>query len=361
MRRRSRYVMKLFNPNTRTCPIFRSRRDADLTRAIYRRVPVLVDESRKEGGNPWGVRFVRMFDQTNDAGLFQTADDLTAEKCKRERPIWKKGKKCYLPLYEAKMVQAYDHRAASVVVKADNWMRQGQTVETSLVEHQNPEFSVEPRWWVDESAVDSVLPGQSAGYLCYKDITSPTNLRTMIAAFVPRVAAANSAPLILTGPETTPQAACCLLANLNSFAMDFVARQKVGGLHLNFFIVEQLSIFPPDFYSEKCPWARRQTLRTWISDRVLKLTCTSNDMIPLAQAAVIDPPVHKWKPDERADLQAQLDAAYFLLYGLDRADVEYILSTFSASGDQGGPLVGTGTALTRILDHYDRLRESSVS
>jgi hypothetical protein len=65
---------KLLNPNTHTCPIFRSRRDAELTKAIYRRVSVLVDKTRKEGGNPWGVRFFTMFHQTNDAELFHTAD-----------------------------------------------------------------------------------------------------------------------------------------------------------------------------------------------------------------------------------------------------------------------------------------------
>ena len=62
--------LALLNPNTRTCPIFRSRQDAELTKAIYRRVPILVDESRMEGGNPWGIRFVTMFHQTNDAELF---------------------------------------------------------------------------------------------------------------------------------------------------------------------------------------------------------------------------------------------------------------------------------------------------
>jgi hypothetical protein len=46
----------LLNPNTRTCPIFRTRDDADLTKEIYKRVPILIDKSRKEGGNPWDVR-----------------------------------------------------------------------------------------------------------------------------------------------------------------------------------------------------------------------------------------------------------------------------------------------------------------
>lgn len=43
----------LLNPNTKTGPVFRTRADADLTRAIYQRVPVLVHEAR--GENPWGV------------------------------------------------------------------------------------------------------------------------------------------------------------------------------------------------------------------------------------------------------------------------------------------------------------------
>ena len=72
-------------------------------------------------------------------------------------------------------------------------------------------------------------------------------------------------------PEAEPRRECCLLANLNSFAYDYVARQKVGSVHLNFFIVEQLPTLPPDTYADKCPWAKRETLEHWISERVLKL------------------------------------------------------------------------------------------
>jgi hypothetical protein len=39
---------KLLNPNTRTCPTFRSRRDAEVTKAIHRRIPVLVDTSLRD-------------------------------------------------------------------------------------------------------------------------------------------------------------------------------------------------------------------------------------------------------------------------------------------------------------------------
>ena len=350
--------LKLLNPNSRTCPIFRSRRDAEITKAIYRRVPVLVNESRKKGGNPWGVRFVRMFDQTNDAELFHTAEQLKKIGFKPSGAVWKKGKEKFLPLYEAKMVQAYDHRAAGVVVDEKNWMRQGQTEATTLVEHQNPEFAAISRWWVAEEEVVRVLEKpRPSGFIGFKDITSATNQRTMIAAAIPWAAVTNHFPLILA--QASPRLEMCLLANLNSLAYDYAARQKIGAVTLNFFIVEQLPTLPPDRYAARCPWDKRQTLEKWISDRVLALTCTANDMIPLAKAAGLDPPVHKWKEDERAELMAELDAAYFILYGLSREDAEYILSTFQGAGRTDAGLLDGQTAAQRVLEEYDRLRDRS--
>jgi hypothetical protein len=347
--------IKLLNPNSRTCPVFRSRRDAELTKAIYRRVPVLVDKNRKEGGNPWGVKFFTMFHQTNDAELFRTAEQLKSEGFKRKGAVWKKGKSVFLPLYEAKMVQMYDHRAASVVLDRENWMRQGQTLPTDLVQHQNPEYVVEPRWWVDQAEVARALAGRTpTTFVSFKDITSPTNVRTMIAAIIPWSAVTNHLPLIMT--ECDVPANLCLMANLNAIVLDYATRQKIGGVTLNFFIVEQLPIFPPDSYADRCPWDKRRTLEKWISDRVLKLTCTSNDMIPLAEEAGFDPPVHQWKPAERADLMAELDAAYFLLYGIERDDVEYMLSTFSGVRKEADGLFGPSDTGGRILKYYDRLR-----
>jgi type I restriction-modification system DNA methylase subunit len=352
--------IKLLNPNTRTCPIFRSNRDAEITRAIYRRVPVLIDKSRNEGGNPWNIKFLRMFDQTNDAELFVTEEELKAKKYKRNGARWEKGKKVFLPLYEAKMYRPYDHRFGSVYVKKENWMIQGQTSEAKLVDHQNPEFAVTPRWWIDSSAVsDRLGAGQWNALLSFRDIARATDTRTMIASFIPYSAVLNAAPLILTNPQIESRAICCLLANFNSIPLDFVARQKVGHMHLNFFIVEQLPTFPPDTYSGKCRWYKKQTLEKWISDRVLKLTCTSNDMIPLAEAAGFEPPVHKWNPEERAKLMAELDAAYFILYGIDRDDVEYILSTFQGLGKRDADMFGGADTATLILSYYDEFLAKS--
>jgi hypothetical protein len=259
------------------------------------------------------------------------------------------------------MIQAYDHRAASVVIAEGNWVRQGQTETTSLVEHQNPEFVVQPRWWVEDKAVDRVLGGSKQhAYLSYKDVTSPTNERTMIAALVPHVAVVNSAPLMLMSEEITPRLLCCLLSNLNSLCLDYVARQKVGGVHLNFFIVNQLPIFPPDRYEQQCPWDPKQTLERWISERVLKLTCTANDLIPFAKSAGLAPPVHKWQPPERAKLTAELDAAFFLLYGLTRGEVEHVLGSFSGMKADEQSTLGVMSQPRLLLGAFDRFAERSA-
>lgn len=349
----------LLNPNTRTCPIFRTRRDAKLTKAIYRRAPILIEHSRGDRGNPWGIRFFTMFHQTNDAELFHTAEQLAQSGFKRTGNRWTKRKEVFLPLYEAKMIQAYDHRAASVVVARENWMRQGQTVETSLVSHQQPEFVVQPRWWVAESeVVRSLGTPKAAAFLGFKDITSPTNERTMIASVIPWSAVTNHFPLIQT--TASGRLAMCLLANLNAFALDYAVRQKIGGVTLNFFIVEQLPMFPPQEYQRRCPWNQRVTLERWISDRVLKLTCTSDDMRPLAEACGLKEPVYRWHPDERARLKAELDAAYFLLYGVSRDDAEYILSTFKGARRRDEADVGAFRTAELILQCYDELRPTAL-
>lgn len=84
----------LLNPNTRTCPVFRSQMDAELTKQIYGRVPVLIDEALGDAGNPWGISFRQgLFNMTSDSHLF--FDEPAADR---------------LPLYEAKLIHHYDHR-----------------------------------------------------------------------------------------------------------------------------------------------------------------------------------------------------------------------------------------------------------
>lgn len=348
------------NPNSRTCPIFRTKRDAELTLGIYRRLPVLIDRTRKSGGNRWSLKFSTAFHQSADAELFievEAASKLQAKSPRKYSNL--------LRVYEAKMVQAFDHRAASVRVEGANWARKGQKHETSPVAYQNPEHLAEPRWMIPESDVVNAVGGRrESGFLAYKDITSATNTRTLIAAALPWCGPTHH--LALAKTDQLPRREMCLLANLNAFSLDYIVRQKLGGTTLTFFIMEQLPVLGPETYEDKCPWSKQETLEDWISERVLKLSCTAEDMIPLAKACDFKGSrgdgVHIWKDAERAELRAELDAAYFILYGVERADVEYMLSTFTGTGfiapddrDDTGRAWERGKQGDMILEAYDHL------
>jgi hypothetical protein len=168
-----------------------------------------------------------------------------------------KGEK-FIPLYEAKKVQAYDHRAASVFLQHGNWNRLAQTESTTLVQHQDPEFLTLPVYWVDDEFASRELRNyRQPFYIAFKKITSATNTRTMIAAVIPDCAPIDSLPFAHFENEISPRLRLCCLANWNSFVYDFVARQKVGANHLQHYHIEQIPTLTPDTYQKPCPWQKK--------------------------------------------------------------------------------------------------------
>ena len=318
------------NPNTGTAPIFRTRRDADITRRIYERHPVLVDRSGGGERKVWPVKYVRMFDMTNDSHHFRTAAQLNDEGF---YPVagnrWKQGEKLCLSLYEGKMVQAFDHRAASVVVNPANLNRPAQPRETTIAEHANPDWLPAPQFWVSTDAAE--WPEDLDWTVTFKHVTAPTNVRTMIACIVPRAGFGNSLPIFAPAGKASDdlraykKGSYLVAANLNAFAFDFVTRQKVQGQNLNLFLVEQLPIIAPADYDRSFG---DTTVRELVRDHVLRLTYTAHDMAPFARDLGYDGPPFIWDEEERRHLRARLDALYFHLYDLGRKDAEYILSTF---------------------------------
>ena len=292
---------------------------------------MLVDRSGDDERRAWPVRYVRMFDMTNDSHLFRTAPQLEDEGF---YPVqgnrWKRGDEMYLPLYEGKMVQAFDHRAASVVVNPRNLNRPAQPRQATLEEHADPNWLPDPQFWVSEDAFE--WPDGPEWTMAVKHISAPTNVRTIIVTLVPRAGFGNSAPIFLPINESKDEVILAnkssshmLAANLNSFALDFVARQKLQGQNLNLFILEQLPVIAPDAYDRRFGAV---TARELVRDHVLRLTYTAHDMAPFARDLGYDGPPFVWDEEERRHLRARLDALYFHLYGLGRDDAGYVLNTF---------------------------------
>ena len=315
------------NPNTGTAPVFRTRRDVEITRGVYQRHPVLVDRSTGVERRAWPIRYVRMFDMTNASKLFRTRGQLEADGF---YPVqgnrWKRGEELRWPLYEGKMVQAFDHRAASVVVNPENLNRPAQPRYATREEHADPNWLPNPQFWVRTDV--SKWPDGLEWAVAFKDATAPTNVRTMIAAIIPRSACGNTLPLLMPDSieiDSYVGNAWLLMACLNSFAFDFVARQKVQGQHLNWYLVEQL----PVLTAGDCDVAFGKTsARELVRDHVLRLTYTAHDMAPFARDLGYDGSPFIWNEEERRHLQARLDALYFHLYGINRDDAEYILGAF---------------------------------
>jgi hypothetical protein len=193
---------------------------------------------------------------TSDSGLFQNAAELEAEGWELEGNTYVRDQSM-LPLYEAKMVHHYDHRWAT-------YEHDGTTRDMTPAEHDDPAALPLPRYWVDEREVTSRLAGKwkHDWLLGFRDITNTTNERTVIAAMIPATAVGNKLPLLLS---EVPQKSI-LAALLSSFALDFLARQKLGGTTLNFFYVEQLAVPAPERFEADCPWDAGRSLQDWFED-----------------------------------------------------------------------------------------------
>ena len=341
------------NPNTGTAPVFRTRRDAEITRRIYDRHPVLVDRSGGKECKVWPVRYRQgLFHSQNDSGLFRTAAQLEAEGF---YPVagnrWKKGGELYLPLYEGKTVQAFDHRAASITNREDNLFRPGQPDRTLDQEHRDPNFSPRPRYWVSQRA--SAVTQTLHYFLAFKEITASTNVRTMIAAVVPQVGCIDTLPVLLPlNDRFDAFDAACLLANLNSFGFDFVARQKVQGTHIKLYIIEQLPVIASTDYDRSFG---DKTARELVHDHVLRLTYTAHDIAPFARDLGYHGPPFVWDEEDRRHLRARLDALYFHLYGLSRDDAAYMLDTFPIVRREDETAFGTYRTKDMILAYMNAL------
>ncbi len=313
------------NPNSGTAPIFRTPRDADLVTAIYARVPVLADHRLPIEKRAWRVRYMTMFHMTNDSHLFRTADELEAEGW---YPVaggrWKKGNEEAVPLYVGRMFHQFDHRAAGVEVNEENLHNPALSDRASSTDKADPNFLPTPQFWVRWA---DVAP-QRGWALAFRDIARPTDARTMIASILPGAAYNNKAPLLL-GDD--PVAASLLVANLNSFVLDYVARTKIQSTNANLYIVEQLPVIPPNGYSRLFgPMMAREI----VAREVLHLTYTAHDMAAFARDMGYvdeDGEAHApfaWDEADRRQRRARLDALFFHLYGLSREEADYILSTF---------------------------------
>jgi hypothetical protein len=294
---------RLLNPNSLTCPIFRSERDAQLTKKIYRNAAsYLAAGSAGDETSPWGFDYMtKMFDMADNSHEF--IDFSASAPTNRES---------LLPLYEAKHVHLYDHRWATSTADSSD------AVLCSAEQKADPRFAIDTRYWMPADRVDGRLSSKSWDHewlMGWRDITNATNERTAIASVLPRAAVAHT--LRIAFVKGAPSLIAAFLGNISSIPFDYVCRQKLGGTHLTVEVLKQLPTLPPSRYSK--------TDLDFIVPRVLALTYTANDMKGWAKHLGFDGDPFKFEPISRMRLRAELDAYYARLYGLTWDDLQFVL------------------------------------
>lgn len=349
------------NPNTKTAPIFRARRDAELTAQIYARVPVLIEEGKSELGNPWDVEFRQgLFNMTSDSHLFRNANQLSADGWRREGTDWiidggtqppqttlalEGGRderhldlstgsvanmvSRYVPLYESKMLNFYDHRYADFAkAEEKTGVNYREIPHPSGSELADLNYEITPRYWVNSADVAEAL--ENSGWnrewmFGVRGLTNATNQRTLVSSCFPYCAVGNSFQVWTFGNSITAKFIAAMYSNTATFILDYIVRQKVGGTNLNFFYVQQFPVLPPSAYTDLD--------LAFIVPRVLELTYTSHAMTPFARDLGYAGAPFVWDDDRRAQLRADLDGWYARAYGLSRDDLRYVLDPKEVMGE----------------------------
>jgi hypothetical protein len=285
--------LALLNPNTRTCPSFRNRSEAELTKLIYRNVPAweLHQKTKIWPGVP-----KTPFNMSNDSGLFVETSKL---------PEIGNLALSLSPLYESKFIFQFNHRFATFSEKSTDG-----TADFDSKELQDPSCSVKSRYWLPQDILTERFPGR--WFFGYRMITNATNERAAVAAIIPERPCAHSLSIV---EDLDATGALVLLGCVNSFAYDYAARQKIAGMNFSHWIWRQLPIISDQQIDAKILWlSGSHSLRDWLLPRVLELTYTAWDLEAFAADCGWPGPPFRWDEDRRFLLRCELDAAFFHLY-----------------------------------------------
>lgn len=332
------------NPNTKTCPVFRTSRDAKLTAKIYRNSTILYNEIT--GENPWNVKFGSMFNMSTDSSLFRTYAQLTAQGATLNGNTFTTvDGEIYVPLYEGKMIWHYNHHYGTWPTEGE---RPNSIKMSSLDELSNPNSHIMPWYWVPLSAVkDRLVKYDKDGNVvwewkhkwlfAFRDIARGVDMRTFIIAPIPDAkGVGHTATLLYAERGCMPGAS--FYGMMSSLIFDYTTRQKIGGTHASINYVKQFPVLTPDQIPSTTQWQ--------IVKRVAELCYFNHDMdgwaeelwedmneeqrAELPQLGAQQPWVYN--PERRAVLQAELDAIFAHLYGLNTEDLRYILDPEDVCG-----------------------------
>ena len=174
--------------------------------------------------------------------------------------------------------------------------------------------------------------------------------RTVIAAVIPVSGFGDSGYVCFPEGPIGP----LLVGNLNSFVVDWLARQRIGGNNLSLHVVQQLPLLPPSAYGERLPWAG-VPVGDWVRRYVAELAVTSSALSNFGVALGWLGPPFRWDPGRRRRLTAELDALFLHLYKVARDDAVHILNSFWIVRERDEKEFGTYRTKDLVLSAYDAM------
>lgn len=349
------------NPNTGTMPVFRTRLDAEITLACYQRHPVLIRDGAG-ASNPWGLKFHRLFDMAIDSGTFESPANLEARSATFNGWAWQQGEQQWLPLYEAKMLSHYNDRYSTYEGATQAQLNKGTLPRITADLLNDPNVEPRARHWVADTVVTEHIPHSwdRGWFIGWRDIARASDARTFVPSVLPRSAVGDK---FLLAMPLDPAHAPLLQAVWSSLVFDYVARQKISGTGMKYFITKQLACPEPAAFPEQPAWCAT-TLDGFVRPRVAEMTYTSHRLRPyavdvLSPLGIAPGGPFRWVPERREQLRAELDAAMLHLYGLDRSDVEHILDSFFVVEKYERRDHGEFRTKRLVLAAYDAMAEAA--
>lgn len=289
-------------PDTLTVPEIHDPRDLEIAAIMHARWPRF---GERVPGGPHR-HLMRELDMGNDRARFRGAPP-------------------GLPLYEGRMIAAYDHRARA-------WRAgRGRSADWRELAFTDPDKAIAPQWWIPQHVLPARLHARVGTWrLGFCDVASPGNERSLVAALVPPgCVCGDKVPTLVLRDDADRDDLPAMLAWLalaNSFTIDFLVRQRIG-LKISYAVLDGLPF--PRLAADDPTLHRLAAL-------ALRLTCTSPCTLPLwdtiaarglVPARTDDRPgLHD--PELRLAALAAIEAIVAHLYGLTPADLAHILDAF---------------------------------
>jgi len=303
------------SPKSLSLVELRTQRDLDIFRKIY-------DLSIRVGDNApgWQITYVREFDMTNDSKLFPPLKQWEVKGYKPDvfgRWIGPQGESA-LPLLEGRMIGLYDF-------SQKGWVEgKGRTAVWREIEFDYK--CHEPQFLMAQAAYENGVEHSRRPKLAFMDVTSSTNTRTFVGAFVPPFPGNHKVPM-LSLPSEQLDKTLGLLTVCNSLCFDFMLRNRFASTSLGWFILEELPI-------PVTPWDQNKKITDALTIAAARLSLLHRRFAPQwLKLKQLYPELaskqwkHWWAVTEadRLRLRVEIDAFCSDLYGLDPDDFDWIV------------------------------------